>query len=328
MKKIAVLGLGNWGTALGNHLAHKGFDVLGWSIEESVVSKINSEHQHPMFLKGVKLDAKLRATLDITETFSADYIVLVVPSAALSDVWGKMKPKPEAVIVSAIKGLDPKTLQTPVELVSNQAAKLRGVAAISGPSFAIDVANLRPCGVVSASKDEAIAREVAELFGGANMKLYVSTDPLGVEVGAVVKNVIAIAAGVCDGMKLGDSARAGLITRGLAEMVRLAVAMGAQPQTLFGLSGLGDLVMTATCDNSRNRTVGLRLGAGEPLDYILKTLGSVAEGVPSTLIVKQLAEKYNVEMPITFEMYKLIKQQISPQEAVKNLLSRSIKREF
>lgn len=328
MKTIGVLGLGNWGTALGNHLANKGFDVIGWSIEDKVVNSVNTDHVHPTFLKGVILNPKLRATGEIKTASEADYVVLVVPAAVLAEVWSKVSVKDSAVVISAIKGLDPKTLQTPIDYVKSRSPKIRGLAAISGPSFAIDVANLKPCGLVAASENEAIAREVAELFGAPTMKLYVSTDPTGVEIGAVVKNVIAIAAGVCDGLGLGESARAGLITRGLAETVRLAKAMGAQEHTLYGLSGLGDLLMTASCDTSRNRTVGLRLGRGENLDHILKTLGSVAEGVPSTYLVKQLAQNYNVEMPITFEMAKLLKHEIAPQEAVKNLLSRSIKREF
>lgn len=186
----------------------------------------------------------------------------------------------------------------------------------------------KPCGIVAASEKEETAKEVAELFLSDSMKVYPSTDPLGVELGGILKNVIALAVGVCDGIGLGDSARAGLVTRGLAEITRLAVAMGAKERTLSGLSGLGDLLMTSTCDTSRNRTVGLRLGRGESLQHIIDTLGSVAEGVKTTPLVMKLAEKYQVEMPISTQASRLIAGEVRPEEIVQILVTRPMRKEF
>ncbi len=327
-RAISVLGLGNWGTALANHLALKGYDVLGWSIERDVVAGINSAGRNIRFLSTIQLSPNLKATSSLEDALGRETLIVAVPSMALTDLTPKLNAPKGALVVSAVKGVEEVTLATPLTHIESLHPTRYRLAVLSGPSFARDVVVQRPCGVVAASRDELVARTVAELFTSDSMKVYVSTDPLGVEIGGITKNVIALAVGVSDGLGLGDSARAGLITRGLAEMMRLAEAMGADRQTLAGLSGLGDLSMTATCDTSRNRTVGLRLGKGEKLDAIVASLGSVAEGVSSTPLVMKLAVRHNVEMPITVHVSKLLSGEMSAQELVKSLVSRPMRREF
>jgi glycerol-3-phosphate dehydrogenase (NAD(P)+) len=329
MNAVSVLGLGNWGTALANHLAMKGCQVTGWAIEQEIVDGINERHVNPFYQSDVTLSDNLIATLSLEDALQNDILVLVVPSAALSDVIPKLHIKPDTILVSAIKGIEVSSLSTPLQYCRSVLGKEKGrLAVLSGPSFARDIVRGQPAGVVCASEDASAAKTVAELFQSDVLRVYLSNDPLGVEIGGIAKNVIALAAGVIDGMELGDSARAGLITRGLAEIMRLAVAMGADVQTLSGLSGLGDLVMTATCDTSRNRTVGLRLGKGESLSHIIETLGSVAEAVKSAPLILQLAAKHNVEMPISEAVGRLISESITPEQLVKQLLKRPIKHEF
>ena len=325
--QVGVFGLGNWGTALAQHLAKKDFDVLGWSIEEDVVESINSKHVNAKYLSNIPLSEKIVATSNLAKVAECPIHVLVLPAAALGDVLPKSGDKEGRLVISAIKGLDTKTYRTPLQCIAEYMPLSRSVV-ISGPTFAKDVAIQKPVGIVAASKDEASAMEVAKMFSSDWMRVYTCNDPLGVELGGIVKNVIAIAAGVSDGMELGDSARAGLVTRGLAEVMRLAEAMGANPQTLAGLSGLGDLVLTATCDNSRNRTVGLRLGRGEKLEDIIATLGSVAEGVHTAPLVLKLAKDFGVDLPISYHVNLLLEGKISRSELLKALIVRPLKKEF
>lgn len=328
MATCAVLGLGNWGTALANHLSAKGHEVLGWSIDPAVVDSVNAEHRNPMFQQGVVLSPSLRATGELARACEASLIVLAVPSSALHEIVPQLTVKAGTVLVSAIKGLDKATLLTPLQYLGCHVKVPVQKVVLSGPSFAADLVWHRPVGIVSASEDEAAARQVAEMFTSQSMRVYISTDPLGVELGGVLKNVVALAAGVCDGMELGESARAGLITRGLAEITRLAVAMGAKEQTLMGLSGLGDLAMTAASATSRNRTVGYRLGRGEALHHILQTIGSVAEGVSTTPLMLELGKRYSVELPIAEAVGAVLSGSATPQEIARSLILRPIRREF
>ena len=329
MSKIAVLGMGNWGTALANHLSLKGMDVLGWCPEPEVAKEINASHRNPLYQSSVTLSSELKATTNLVEVLDRKYIVLVFPSQFLGEMLPKIRPTVDSpVIISAIKGLESESLKTPLQYAASVCASNIKLSVVSGPSFARDVVAGKPCGVVAASSSEAVAREVAELFSGQQLRAYVSTDPLGVEMGGVLKNVIAVAAGVCDALNLGDSARAAVITRGLAEITRLGVAMGAKEQTFFGLAGMGDLLMTASCDTSRNRTVGLRLGRGESLKAIIESLGSVAEGVKTAPAVQKLAMAYKVEMPISSQVLQLIEGKVSPAEMIETLMSRPLKSEF
>lgn len=328
MANIGVVGLGNWGTALAQHLARSGHRVIGWAREPEIVDGITKTHHNPLALSEVELSPNLVPTGDLNLTASQDFVVLVVSSSALKSTISSLKLKPTSVLVSAVKGLDSESLETPLQLATHLLPKGTKLACISGPSFARDVVADKPCSVVSASKDDSTAQAVAEIFSARSFRVYTSTDPLGVELGGVLKNVIALAAGVSDGLGLGDSARTAVITRGLHEITRLAVAMGAQERTLSGLSGLGDLVMTASSDLSRNRTVGVRLGKGEKLDSILKSLGSVAEGVRTAEIVEKLSNRYQVQMPISEHVLKLIRGSITPQQLIAGLISRPIKSEY
>ncbi|MCB9030499.1 MAG: NAD(P)-dependent glycerol-3-phosphate dehydrogenase [Deltaproteobacteria bacterium] len=328
MLKISVLGLGNWGTALANHLASGGNDVLGWCIEEDIAASINSDQRNPRYQSDIKLEKSLKATNDLAEALERKVILMVFPSAALKEMVPKLSLKADTILISAIKGLEKETLLTPLQYAQQNLKTPAKLCVISGPSFAKDVVRHLPCTVVAASDELATAEEVAKLFSFNNLRVYSSTDTIGVELGGVLKNVIALAAGVCDALNLGDSARAALITRGLAEMTRLATAMGADARTLAGLSGLGDLVMTASCDTSRNRTVGLRLGNGESLDHIIETLGSVAEGVTTTPLALRLAEKYQEDLPIAQNVQKLLNGEQTPKQMVEALISRPLRKEF
>lgn len=323
---VGVVGLGMWGTALAQHLSLRGHEVVGWTRDEQIAKRINESRHHPTAFPDVALD--FTATTTLSEVTTRPVVLWAVPAAALGSVVREATVTPGALLVSAIKGLDATTLETPLQLLRDYCGGEDRKVVISGPSFARDVIARRPCGIVAAAAREEDAREAAELFRSDELRMYVSTDPLGVELGGIVKNVLAIAVGVSDALGFGDSARAGLITRGLAEMTRLAVAMGAEERTMFGLSGLGDLAMTATSDQSRNRTVGLRLGAGETLVQIVSSLGSVAEGVATAPIVVSLATKFGVEMPICERVNRLLAGEESPHPLARSLLSRPIKREF
>ena len=320
MRKVSVLGLGNWGTALANHLANNNCAVTAWSLEAEVVEGINSSKRNPRYQSEVDLHESLTATLDLEQALENETIVLVVPSSALTEVVPKLKLKDGSVVISAIKGLEMEHSITPLTYIEQILKDSVKLAVLSGPSFAYDIVRGLPCGVVAASKFPEVAKDTAELFSAGSMRVYTSDDPLGVELGGILKNVMAIAVGVCDGLEFGDSARASLVTRSLAEMTRLAVALGANAKTLTGLSGLGDLVLTATCDKSRNRTVGLRLGKGQSLPMIIDSLGSVAEGVRTTPIVLKIASRLGIEMPIASEVAKLISGEVKPQHMAESLL--------
>lgn len=324
---IGVLGLGNWGTALANYLARKGCRAVAWDRDASVVEGINAAHRNPRYQSDVTLDDKLIATTSLAEALNHRVLLNALPSKALDQIVPLMNPAPK-ILISAVKGFEHNRLLTPSQYITQTCGPDCKVVVLTGPSFARDVVLGRPCGVVAASHDSEAGDFVAELFAGSTLRVYTSDDPIGAEVGGAVKNVIALAAGVCDGLGLGESARAGIICRGLAEMMRLAAALGGKSQTLAGLSGLGDLAMTATSDLSRNRIVGLRLGRGEKLSYILDTLGSVAEGVETAPLVLKIAAQHGLELPITHYMVELINGTLSPAEVVAIMLARPIRREF
>lgn len=327
IQKIGLIGLGNWGTALGNHLANKGIEVLGWSNVPSDIDGINQNHRNPSYLSEVQLSEHFQASHDIQEVLHCKAILLVFPAAVLSVVVSQiMAVKNDVIIISAIKGFEDKTLCTPLAFIRQHLPN--PLAVISGPSFAAEIVRGRPAGIVSASSEEAVAKGVAEIFSSPSLKVYTSTDPIGVELGGAVKNVIALAAGISDGLGLGESARAGLITRGLAEMMRLASALGADSRTLSGLSGLGDLAMTSTSALSRNRNAGVLLGQGMTIEEARDVIGSVVEGIHSTPIVLELAKRHRIEMPITEQMALLLGGQTKVTELAASLLHRPMKSEF
>lgn len=322
---VAVIGLGNWGTALAQHLSGNGHDVLAWSVFDEEVRTINQTGHHVKLYPKIKLQFK--ATSNLSEALQRQVVVVALPSLVLHHYCSQFTLPGDSILVSVIKGFDKETLLTPLQLIETKVKNPPKLCVVSGPSFAKDVIAKKPVGLVSGSKSQEVAEYIADVFTSDSMRVYVSTDPLGVELGGAVKNVIALAAGVADGLDLGESARACLITRGLAEMMRLSQRMGAKPETMAGLSGLGDLMMTASSLTSRNYTVGFRLGKGEKLETILATLGSVAEGVRSTPIVLELAKKHDVEVPISEAMGQLLNGLQTPEALLQILLKRPRKAE-
>lgn len=329
---IAVLGGGSWGTTLANLLAKKGEEVVLWAYEPEVAEAINREHRNPLYLPQIPLAASLRATADIAEAVrGARGVVSVSPSHVVRRVLRDAAPflRPDAWVVSASKGIEADTLATldqvlAEELPPSVAAR---TAFLSGPSFALEVAEEHPTAVTLASADAALARQLQHLFQTPYFRVYTHHDVRGVEVGGALKNVIAIAAGVADGLGFGHNTRAALITRGLAEIVRLGVALGAEASTFAGLAGLGDLVLTCTGPLSRNRAVGVELGRGRPLAAILQGMVMVAEGIRTTQAAHALAQRHGVEMPITAEVHAILFEGRSPRAAVEALMLREPKAE-
>ncbi len=330
---VLILGAGSWGTALGQLLAKKGLSVRLWARREEVAQAINQQHENPFYLPGVSLDPHLKALTQVEEALDqAEVLVLAVPSHALRSVLRKLKPSvfQRMPVVSTIKGLEQETLCPMSQVLCAEwgSAWQAMYTVLSGPSFAEEVAREAPTAVTVAGYDPKVAQQIQELFYAPYFRVYRSADVLGVELAGALKNVMAIAVGICDGLQFGLNARAALITRGLAEMSRLGMRLGANPLTFSGLAGLGDLVLTCTGPLSRNRTVGLRLGQGESLSEILADMTQVAEGVRTTASVKDLAEKLGVDMPITQAVYQVLYQGEDPRQMAQELLSRGLKDEF
>jgi glycerol-3-phosphate dehydrogenase (NAD(P)+) len=332
MKTIATIGAGNWGTALASTFAQLGHAVTLWAYEKEVVESIRARRENELFMPGVKLPQSLAATSDLQEALAgAEIVVTVMPSHVCGSIYQQMLPhlRPEMIFVSATKGIDTVRLMRMSEVIHSVvgAAFTPRLCALSGPSFAKEVANGDPTAVVVASDDREAAKLVQREFASPALRLYTSTDVVGVELGGSVKNVIAVAAGVVEGLGLGHNPTAALITRGLAEMTRLACACGARRETLAGLAGMGDLVLTCTGDLSRNRTVGVELGRGRKLAEIIGSMRMVAEGVKTTKATVALAAKHHVEMPITQQVNRILEGEISPREAIRELMERTLKDE-
>lgn len=326
---IAVIGVGAWGSALAQHLASNGQSVIAWCRNKQRAAEISTTRRYVHLKNPLPLHSGVTITDDIRQCLGADIFVIATPARFLSEVVTSLGALQGKCIVSAMKGMEPGLELTPLQFCARASTLSEcRFSVISGPSFSSDVINGRPVSLVAAAGEEETAQRVAVLFMSSAMRVYTSTDPLGVELGGIVKNIIAIAAGVSDSLGYGPSARAGLITRGLAEMKRLALALGAKDKTLSGLSGLGDLIMTATDDQSRNRSVGLRLGRGELLPSILSTLGSEAEGPIAAPCVLNLGVRHGVEMPITHGVVRLLRAEIDAETLAKGLLSRPMKSEF
>ena len=327
---VAVVGAGSWGTALAQILARRSHKVRIWGREPEIVAEINSSHTNKRYFPDVVLNPAIRAIGRIDETVKdAAAIVIAVPSDAVRDVAHQIRDAvpATAVVISAAKGLEGSSLKTMSAVIEEELGLGSRVAVLSGPSFAAEVIKEYPTAVAIASKSKATAQLAADLFHQDVFRAYTSTDTIGVEIGGAVKNIIALAVGVVDGVGMGLNARAGLITRGLAEIQRLVVAMGGERHTVSGLSGLGDLLLTATGDLSRNRQVGLRLGRGEKLDQIISSLGQVAESVVTAPKALKLARSLNVDAPLTEEVVKVINGERSIAESVKAILSRAQKAE-
>lgn len=329
MSYIAVIGAGSWGTTLGCLLHEKGYDVSIWAHEKEVADEITNLNRNSIYCPGVSLPEGLMATSGIAEAVAnARYIVSVVPTQFIRAVFSEAAKyvSDETVVISASKGIEQGTLLTASEVLHE--ITRRQVAALSGPSFAKEVMKKLPTAVTLASPDIDTALLLQELFTTGYFRVYSHTDIIGVEIGAALKNVVAIASGICDGLGLGHSARAALITRGLVEITRLGKVMGADPMTFSGLSGLGDLVLTCTGPLSRNYMVGMNLGKGMELSEILSSTRSVAEGVATSLSAFQLAQKKGVEMPIIERVYNVLYKDEDPESAVRSLMNRALKSEF
>ena len=332
MKQLTILGAGSWGTALSIVLAPRFETVRLWAHEAELVSRIADTRENDLYLPGFKLPANVLPASDFETALAGSGIVLgVTPSHHLRRVFTQILPylSPEVSFVSATKGIENGSLMRMSE-VMRSVLDLRNepkIAVLSGPTFAREVASGQPTAVVIASEDEEFASLIQTAFSGPTFRLYTNADPIGVEVGAALKNVIAIGAGICQGLGLGSNAVAALVTRGLAEISRLAVAMGGDPRTLSGLAGLGDLVLTCNGELSRNRRVGIALAEGMALDQILATTNSVAEGVQTTYAAVDLSRRHGIEMPITEQMYAVLRLDRPPKEAIRELMERSLKRE-
>jgi glycerol-3-phosphate dehydrogenase (NAD(P)+) len=329
--RAAVIGAGAWGTALGVVLAQKGLRVTIWSYEADVARSINREHANP-YLKGISLPPTMAAEDDLAAAVAgARLVVSASPSQFVRKVMESAAPHldAEALIVSASKGIELNTLMRMDEVISAAlpAAISSRLCVLSGPSFAEEVASGLPTAVVIASRDEESAVQARDLFQTSTFRVYTNADVVGVELGGALKNVIALAAGTTAGLGFGHNTTAALITRGLAEITRLGLAVGADKATFYGLAGLGDLVLTCTGSLSRNRTVGYRLGQGESLEKVLAEMTAVAEGVQTTRSAHELARRHGVEMPITEQMYAILYEGRAPADALRALMTRDPKPE-
>jgi glycerol-3-phosphate dehydrogenase (NAD(P)+) len=329
MAHVAVLGAGAWGTALGKLLADKNNEVWLWAHEAPVAEGIERDRRNERYFPGVELPANLRASADAGRVLAgAELVLLATPSHATRAVLGDLSAKlPRGVPwVNAAKGIENESLMLVHEIVADLLgpAALDHYVALSGPSFALEVARRHPTVVVVAGKNPAVVRAVQAAFSSEVFRAYSSDDLCGVELGGALKNVIAIAAGASDGLGFGHNTRAALITRGLAEIARLAVKKGASPLTMAGLAGMGDLVLTCTGELSRNRTVGVELGRGKTLDEVLRGLGHVAEGVKTARSAHQLALSLGVETPIVREAYLVLYENKPARQAVSDLMTRAL----
>jgi len=329
---LAVIGGGSWGTALAIVLAPQVRRARLWVFEEDLAVRMQASHENETFLPGYFLPGNVEPTADLGFALAgADIVLSVMPSKHARRLYHEMLPHlhPNMVFVSATKGIDSNGLLRISEVID---AVLRTkfdprIAVLSGPSFAREVARGDPSAIVVASANADVASFVQSAFSGKTLRLYTNHDPIGVEVGAALKNVIAISAGICHGLGLGSNTQAALITRGLAEITRLAVAMGGQEKTLAGLAGLGDLVLTCSGGLSRNRKVGMELAEGKPLAQIVGSMRMVAEGVETCDAAVALAEKFNVDLPITQQMHAVLRGVRTPQAGLRELMDRSLKSE-
>jgi glycerol-3-phosphate dehydrogenase (NAD(P)+) len=332
-ERIGVVGAGSWGTALANLLAKKGHDVTMWSFEADVADAINRQHRNTRYLTEIPLAESLRATASLADAVKdAACIVSVSPAQHVRAVMKEAAPsmRADAVVVGASKGIETESLKTMAqvhaEVLPQEAA--RRACFLSGPSFALEVGQEQPTAVTIASHDAGAAEIAQNIFQTAYFRCYTSNDVIGVELGGALKNVIAVAAGMAAGLGLGHNTTAALITRGLAEITRLGVRLGANPLTLAGLAGMGDLILTCTGGLSRNRHVGVELGRGRTLDDVLSEMTMVAEGVQTTRAAHALAIRSGIEMPIVAEVHAVLFEGRTAAEAVENLMLREPKAEL
>ncbi len=329
MKAISVIGAGSWGTALADLLAKNGYITKLWVHNKNLADTINKKRENTTYLPDIKLSDNIQVSASLEDAISGvKTVVMSVPSAYLRSISKQIKPfiNKNTLLISATKGIENGALLRMSELLASELPAKIGV--LSGPSFAREVAMNYPTAVTAASNDKIIAKRIQHIFNTAYFRVYTNNDVIGAELGGALKNIMAIATGVADGLGFGLNTRAALINRGLIEITRLGAAMGAKPITFLGLAGMGDLVLTCTGDLSRNRQVGLKIGQGMKLADILSDMKMVAEGVENTKSALALAHKYKVEAPIIEQVYALLFEDKSPRDAVGELLTRRIKGEF
>jgi len=326
--KFAVLGAGSWGTALAIHLSFSGYDTVLWARDVSHIKEMQSRRENARYLSGVTFPTQLRIDSNLENTLTdADIILLGTPSGVFETMLHQIKPliHSSQILLSATKGLTERG-----EFMSDLAHKIlpnNRYALLSGPSFAKEVAKHLPTTVIIASSDKECAHQLAHAFSKNVFRVYSSHDLIGVQIGGAVKNILAVAVGISDGMGFGANARAALITRGLREMKRLGLAAGGELTTMMGLAGLGDLVLTCTDNQSRNRRLGLAIGQGKSIEEAQSEIAQVIESIHTSALIQTLIKKFNVEMPITEQVYQVLHHGVNPKEAVKNLFARSIKAE-
>ncbi|HEU0154179.1 MAG TPA: NAD(P)H-dependent glycerol-3-phosphate dehydrogenase [Arenimonas sp.] len=328
---IAVLGTGSWGTALASLIARNGHPTVIWGRDAAQVASINGQHENTRYLPGIPLPESLRATGDLAEAVAgADLLLVVTPSHAFTETLHALAPhrRAHAGVAWATKGFEPGSGRFLHEVAGDVLGPGVPLAVVTGPSFAKEVAQGLPTAVTVHSDDEEFTRQVAESLHGPTFRAYTGTDMLGAELGGAMKNVLAVATGIADGMQLGLNARAGLITRGLNEMLRLNVALGGRAETLMGLAGLGDLVLTSTGDLSRNRRLGLALGRGQSIQEAVAAIGQVVESVQTADEVMRLAQRHGIELPISDLVHRVLHGEITPIEGLRMLLSREQKPEY
>ncbi|MCM3709786.1 NAD(P)H-dependent glycerol-3-phosphate dehydrogenase [Sporosarcina luteola] len=334
MEKVSVIGAGSWGTAIAFVLAENGHDCLLWTRRSEQSAEINEKHSNASYLPGIALPENLKASSDLKEAVQhADSIVIAVPTKAIRALSSEINQLADQskLIIHVSKGIEPDTLKRISEVIEEEVSpgKRKAIVALSGPSHAEEVVLRHPTTITAASFDKEAAEHVQDLFmNDQYFRVYTNDDLIGVELGAALKNVIALAAGITDGIGYGDNAKAALITRGLAEITRLGVKMGANPLTFSGLTGLGDLIVTCTSVHSRNWKAGNLLGQGKSLDEIVSGMGMVIEGVRTTKAAYQLSKRYDVSMPLTEALYSVLFDNIPPKEAVDQLMSRMKKQEI
>ena len=329
-QKIAIIGAGGWGTAVAKLLSENNHKVIIWTHESDVVEELNSNHTNSRYLPGIKLSPEIKATENPLSLKRCDLFVLAVPTQYIRPVFNRYQfPIKDNILVNLSKGIEKNSLMR-VSQILFDVAGIDGnqYIILTGPSHAEEVSRKTPTTIVAAADIIENARLIQDLFSNSYFRVYTSDDVIGCEIGGAVKNIIAIAAGIIDGLGIGDNTKAALITRGLAGMTRLGVALGAKPNTFFGLSGIGDLIVTCNSKLSRNRYVGEQIGKGRLLKDILKEMNMVAEGVETTVSVNQLSEKHQVELPITAQVYKILFEDVNPLKAIANLMTRETKHEW
>ena len=331
ISKISVYGAGSWGTALALQLARNGLDVLLWDINPTQVERINQARVNTRYLPNIPFPKSLHCNPHIVDLLDhAKYQLIVVPSHGFRPLLAQIKPqiKPHHVLIWATKGLEVNSGKLLHQVLQEELPTTKHYGVISGPTFAGEVAKGLPTAMTAAATEADIAAQIGQAFTADNFRVYTSTDIIGVELGGAIKNILAIAAGISDGLGFGSNARTALITRGLAEMMRLGTAMGAQAETLMGLAGVGDLILTCTDNQSRNRRLGLALGQGKTMEAAIADIGQAVEGAKSSQAIGLLAQKAGVEMPICQHVHQILYQNLSAHSAVQSLITRKIKAEF